>query len=290
MSESERLTWWKDLFRKEVVAGHVVNSLVSLAVTFLLGLIVTTWWLTWSAWHRSFLWQQRAIGAAIAFLVCFIATCVALVILRRRVMATMPPAQKPASKGFLDHRADSARSTDEISKTLGQITALTVKETKRTQEETARWLKINKLPYGKRKLNKEIKEAKRAARAYDRTTRQIAQRVPALAKATETFAQAELAIWKWLTAAQSVDANTAIQRIQLFKDQVEAVQQNIATRNDSKRAAQGRLGMSQILNEAVGRRLIVLDSLSAAMALEIEPLQEAIRLLEPFAETPTENN
>jgi hypothetical protein len=85
MLETNKRPWWRDLFRREIVAGHVINAMISIAVTSALGLAVAVFWVTWAAWRGSYLWMQRMIGASIAFGIFVLTTVVALAILRRRL-------------------------------------------------------------------------------------------------------------------------------------------------------------------------------------------------------------
>src|SRR4051794_36633553 len=114
--------WWKELLRKEAVGGHVVNTLVGLATTFVLGLAMTAFWFLWAGWRGSYLWRQRSIGAAMAFAVVLVAVLIALAILRRRLKVTGAGSPAPV-KGYLDHKADSARGRDAITSVLNEITA-----------------------------------------------------------------------------------------------------------------------------------------------------------------------
>jgi hypothetical protein len=284
-----RGTWWKELFRKEVLFGHVINSVVALAVGFVVGLVVALFWVTWSAWHHSPVWTQRAIGASMAFSVSIIMTAATLAILRRHLAG--PAADRPVTgKGYLDHKADSSKSLAAITRRLNNITAITIKETERIKARTVRLRRLYKLPDSDKRLSLELAEERREARTTDRTTRKMAREVTVLAQAIETHTTAELAYWKWHTQSHRVDANNAQILIRLMEDQLRSIEENLNVRAEARVTAVARLGRSQVLNEAVERRLIVLDRQSAAMASQQAPLQQVVALLKPFTTPPLAND
>jgi hypothetical protein len=283
-----RGAWWKELFHKEVLFGHVINSVVALAVGFVVGLLATLFWVIWSALHHSPIWTQRAIGASMAFAVSIIMTSVTLAFLRRRLAA--PSAGRPATgKGYLDHKADSLKSSTAITRRLTNITALTIKETKRTKARTVRLQRLYKLPDSKKRLSLELAEARREARTTDLTTRKIAKETVLLAKAIETYTTAELEYWKWNTQHHRIDATNAQMLVQLMENQLRSIDENLRVRAEARTTTVARLGRSQVLNEAVERRLVLIDRQAAAMASQKTPLQEVVALLRPLTMSPQAN-
>lgn len=281
-TDKQQSPWWRELVRKEVVGGHVVGTLVGLAVTFTTGLVMTGFWFAWAAWRGSEVWTQRSIGAAMAFALVIVATATALVVLRQRL--TPSSAKQSAVKGYLDHKADSSKAIDATTRTLGAIAKITNRETANIKAGTARLQRIHQLPYDKR-LSKELEESRRSARSTDKTSRKLAAQVERLAESTQTYAQAELAYWKWHTAHYPLDAHEARARIDLTQRQLRSIQEYLEALADGRRVTADRLGVSQTLNEAVERRLAILDKQYAAVAAQQAPLWEVIALLEPFTKS-----
>jgi hypothetical protein len=284
MPNNTQPPWWRDLLRREAVGGHVVSTLVGLAVTFVVGLIVTAFWFIVAAWRDSYVWIQRSIGAAMAFAVVTVAVVVSLAILRLRLHS---PSVNPAvaAKGHLDHQADSTKARAVIAQELSKITKITVQGTKWLHATTARLQKIY-ATNDENRLAKELAESRREARLRDKTTRKLSARIPSLAKAIETSSRSDVAYWRWHTANYGVDAPHALTLMNLQKENLASINEyleaQVATRVETAR----RLGISQVLNEAIERRLEVVDRLCAAVASQREPIQEVIVLLEPFAKVP----
>lgn len=279
-TEQKISPWWRELLRKEAVGGHVVSTLVGISVTFLTGLIMTGFWFTWAAWRGSSVWKQRSIGAAMALTFVILVTATALGLLRRRLNLSSTK-KSAATKGYLDHKADSARAMDATTRILGKISEITTKETAKIKAGTARLERIYRLPYDKI-LSKEIAETSRSARSTDKTSRKLAEQVDKLAESTATYAQAELAYWKWHTAQHKLDAQEAQTRIDLIQEQLTIIQGYMEALAGGRRVTADRLGVSQTLNEAVERRLEIIDRQYAAISSQQAPLQEVIALLEPF--------
>jgi hypothetical protein len=80
-----------------------------------------------------------------------------------------------------------------------------------------------------------------------------------------------------------LDAQEAQARIDLINRQLKVSQEYLKALAEGKRATASRLGVSQTLNEAIERRLSIVDRQYAAVASQQASLLEVITLLEPFA-------
>lgn len=281
MSDLDNRQWWRDLFRRDVLAGHVVNALVALGVGFVVTLAGAVSWVAWAAWRGSYLWTQRAIGASMAFAVVIVAIALALAIIRQRLR----PARPIAPKGYLDHEAEIKKSRDIIIKLHTGIARVISKETKWITANTERLKKLQTLPYNKQ-LPAKLAISRRTAHSTDKTTKKLAALAPRLAIAGESYANAELAYWTWHSATNRLSPEDALAKVSSLETQIDLLTQNLASQEAHKTAIAGRRGESQILNEAVDRRLEVMDRQIAAVASQIAPLREVVTLLTPVTAGP----
>lgn len=276
--------WWRSLFSKEALGGHVVNTLVGLSITFVLGLLVTLFWVAVAAWSGSYVWTQRFIGAAMAFGVVVITTAMAIIFLRRRLS---PPIRHATEKGYLDFQTDSAKARDEILRIQKKITGITQSETRQIKANIEKLNKIATLLHEKQ-LPAKLKNSKRSARATDRVTDKINAIVPTLAAAIETYSKSELAYWTWRSSAAPPTLEEAAALLSPMRERLRGVSEYIQSLVDSRKVTEQRKGVSQALNDATDRRLKAIDRLISAEASQQEPWQKIIAQLEKVTNQQTD--
>jgi hypothetical protein len=109
------------------------------------------------------------------------------------------------------------------------------------------------------------------------------RKVSALAKAIESSNTAETGYWRWHTKERAVDAAFAQGILRLTQEHLAAIENNVSVEEEGRNVLSGSMGRAGVLDEAIMRRLVVMERQAAAIASQIEPLREVIRLLAPFA-------